>query len=173
MKKLQNNAPKSNIFIRIAAILLCLTLVSTYLSTRLFARYTSGTAHNDAARVAKFSIKGSGQLSQSIVAEVIPGKATTQNLIIENNSEVAVEYTVTVTNKTNNLPLTFSMKNIDNTLLNAATNDNTYTFTASQLPGNHIDKYNLSIEWPVDQNGIGYMGMVDYITVTVTAAQID
>ncbi len=165
--------PQKNIPMRIAAVLLCLALFSTYLVTGLFARYTTSAQGSDHARVAKFSIQGSGELLQSIEASLFPGESKAVTLVIENNSEVAVEYTVAVTNVTNNLPLSFRMVKEESSPILVA---NGTTFTAQQIPGDHIDKYTLYIDWEAenDENrDPDWMGKVDYITVTVTAAQID
>ncbi len=176
---------KRNIPIRVAAVLFCLTLLSTYLVTGLFARYTSSAEGGDHARVAKFSIQGKltqdgATFKQSIEAGLAPGDSNPATILIENNSEVAVEYTITVKNETNNLPLSFRMEKGSSSP--DVTRDGA-TFTAQQLPGDHTDKYTLYIEWPKPEGDgkeqenrekeLSRMGMVDHITVTVTAAQID
>ncbi len=170
-KYLRKNKIKMNIPIRIAALLLCLTLFSTYLVTGLFARYTTSAQGSDNARVAKFSIEGSGTLLQPIVADLIPGKTQSETLILENKSETAVEYTITVTNVYGNLPLEF-------TLTGGSANSTVHekgvsTITDQLLPGNHEDTYTLEINWPASTEDLDLIGMVDYVTVTVTAAQID
>lgn len=108
---------KMNIPVRAAAVLLCLTLASTYFVSGLFARYSTSDQSGGNARVARFSFNGGiGEniggkmiLSQLIEADLIPGGSEEVPLIIENNSEVAVEYTIDVTNETNNLPLQLSI----------------------------------------------------------------
>ncbi len=167
------NKTQMNIPIRVAAVLLCLTLFSTYLVSGLFARYATSTQGSDHARVARFSIQGSGELSQSIEASLCPGGSKTAALILENKSEVAVEYTITVTNVTNNLPLSFRMEKEGSS---PALETNGTTFTAQQIPGSHTDRYTLYIDWEVkteEDRDPAWMGKVDYIKVTVTAAQID
>lgn len=162
---------KMNILIRVAAVLLCLTLLSTCLVSGLFARYSISSQDSDSSRVAKFSIEGSGTLlEQTIEASLIPGEETFVTLQIDNNSEVAVEYTVVVTNKTTNLPLSFRMEK-EGDSPNVDTNGT--TFTAQRLPGGYTDKHKLHIKWEETENDPTLMGKVDYITVTVTAAQID
>lgn len=169
---------KVNIPLCAAAVLLCLTLVSAYSVTGLYARYTTSAQSSSQARVAKFSITGAGALSQPIEAKLVPGGSQTVELIIKNDSEVAVAYTVTVANKTKNLPLTFQLEagGASPTALETQANEDGVTFTAQQLPGSHIDKYQLTIQWPANGDedyDPARMGMVDYIAVTVTAAQID
>lgn len=169
-KYLRKSKASINIPIRVAAVLLCLTLFSTYLVSGLFARYATSAQSSDHARVAKFSITGSGSLSQPIAASLIPGETTAATLIIQNDSEVAVEYTVTITNVTNNLPLHFRLEKEG---ASPTVQTNGTALTDQQIPGSHTDKYTLFIDWDAADNDPAWMGMVDYITVTVTAAQID
>ncbi len=169
-----NSETKRNIPLRIAAVLLCLTLLSTYLVSGLLARYSASGESGDGARVAKFSIEGGELLdpSQSIAANLMPGEFDQATIQIQNNSEVAVKYTITVTNETKNLPLEFSMeKKAEPSAELSEQPDGTYT--AQQLPGGHTDEYTLSIRWNEANKDPALMGMVDHITVTVTAAQID
>lgn len=171
----QNRTPK-NIPIRVAAVLFCLTLLSVYLVTGLFARYSTTAQSSDQARVAAFSIQGGGALSKTIKAEVAPNGSGTVTLAIHNKSEVAVEYTIVVDNETNNLPLKFALTKTDatSTTPNPVANENSTTFTAQQIPGDHTDKYTLTINWPKETtDDLALMGMVDHVTVTVTATQID
>lgn len=167
-KSFHNSKPKGNLLVRIAAVLLCLTLFSTYLVAGLFARYTTSGESSDDARVAKFSITGEGELAKGITAEVAPGETKEVPLKIKNDSEVAVEYTVTVTSVTKNLPLSFRIGKTGTEPVNGT------SFTDQLLPGSDADNFSLYIDWNRnDDNPDQYMGMVDYITVTVTATQID
>lgn len=165
---------KMNIPIRVAAVLLCLTLVSTYFVSGMFARYATSGQSSGNARVAKFSIEGSGISSQYLDASLSPGTDKDVPLIIENNSEVAVEYTVVVTNVTNNLPLSFRMekKGASPTVRAGGTTSDSTTFTVLQSPDSH-GEYTLFINWQAQDGDIDRIGMVDYIKVTVTAVQTD
>ncbi len=171
-KDQQEYRTKRNIPIRVAALLFCLTLFSTYLVTGLFARYTTSVQSSDQARVAKFSIKGEGDLLRTIAAELAPGEDTNVKLIIRNDSEVAVEYKIEVTRETSNLPLSFRMVK-DGTSNSIEDVNGTITYTDQQVPGPHTDTYNLLIRWQKGANDLALMGMVDHITVKVTAVQID
>lgn len=161
-----------NLPIRVAAVLFCLTLLSTYLVTGLFARYAVTAQINEQARVAAFSITGGGALEQTkgITATVSPGEAEIVNLIIDNKSEVAVEYQVEVTHVTKNLPLSLEVKKDGASL---ATGKDKITFKDQQVPGTHKDNYELHIQWEAGSGDLALTGMVDYIAVTVTATQID
>ncbi len=170
-KDQQEYRAKRNIPIRVAAVLFCLTLFSTYLVTGLFARYTTSVQSSDQARVAKFSIKGEGDLSKTIAAELVPDEDTEVNLIIHNDSEVAVEYKIEVTSETSNLPLSFRMVK-EGTSDSIRDVNGTITHTDQQIPG-RAGTYILHIRWQKGTNDLALMGMVDHITVKVTAAQID
>lgn len=175
-KYFRKNKIKINIPIRVAAVLLCLTLVLTYLVSGLFARYVTSSESSSSARVAKFSIEGEGILSESIAVSLAPGGYEEKTFSIKNNSEVSVEYTVEVAKMTNNLPLELSMKKKDSSSTEEESNTK---FIVRQDPGSHTDEYTLHIEWPQaeDANGdvdnLARIGMVDHIVVTVTAVQID
>ncbi len=169
-KYLHKSKPKGNILNRVAAVLFCLTLFSTYLVAGLYARYTTSAQSDNNARVAKFSIVGEDALLQTIEADLIPGGSETAKLVIHNESEVAVEYTIAVTNETNNLPLSFRMEKKGSS---PAVATNGTTLTAQQLPGSHTDNYELRINWNEEKTDPAWMGKVDYITVAVTATQIN
>jgi len=169
-KYFHKNKTKMNIPVCAAAVLLCLALVTTYFVSGLFARYAASAQSSDNARVARFSIEGEGVFSQPIEASLIPGDSAEAELIIKNNSEVAVEYTVKVTNVTKNLPLQFSVER-SGTAPDVQGND--ITFTEEKFPGSHTDTYTLHINWLKSDGDIDRMGMVDYIDVTVIATQID
>lgn len=169
-KDLQKKQTKRNIPIRVATILLCLTVFSTYFVSGIYARYSTNGQNTLSARVAKFSVEGSGTLMQPIEVNVAPGEAEATTLNIYNNSEVAVEYTVTITNVTKNLPLHFRMEKAGGS---TDASEDGITLTGQQLAIGHTDQYTLYIEWKEEDNNPAQMGMVDYITVTITAVQID
>ncbi len=170
---------KGNIFMRIAAVLFCATLFSMYLVSGLYARYTTSTINNDSARVAEFNITQEGTFFEAFEANIIPGETQGADLTITNKSEVAMEYTLTVTNVTGNLePLKFTLYSVDGTItpVSSESHENGISkYGVTQIPGEHTDKYRLNIIWePSDkEKALESMGMVDYITVSVTATQVD
>lgn len=169
-----SNRLKLNIPICAAAVLFCLTLFSTYFVSGLYARYTSSKQSVNDARVAVFSVKGGGELTKPIAAKLVPGETSEHTLIITNNSEVAVDYTITVTKETNNLPLEFSVTK-EGVVPESWSKDN-MTLNEQQIPGSHDDKYILHIKWIANEDkdkDLALAGMVDHITVTVTATQAD
>lgn len=170
---------KGNILMYTAAVILCVTLLSMHLAGGLYARYTTGKGDSNSAKVAAFNIEQEGTIFETIEAGVTPGTTKSAELIITNNSEVAVEYTLTVTNVTGTLPLKFKLGPADGNQPSVAAEsyENGISIdSARQIPGNHTDKYTLDIVWEPDANeeaDLALIGMVDYITVSVTATQID
>jgi len=169
-KYLRKTTKKQNIPMHVAAVLLCLALFSAYIVSGVCASYATTGQAGGQARVAKFSVTGDGVLSQPIEAALYPGASQKASLNIYNNSEVSVEYTVTATNMTKNLPLCLS---ISKTGEAPVADGDSVTVSAAHLPGSYTDQYTLSIDWKADQTDPDWMGMVDYIMVTVTAVQID
>lgn len=170
----RSNRSKLNIPICVAAVMFCLTLFSTYFVSGLYARYTSSALNANEARVAIFSVKGGGELTKPIVADLVPGGVSEKNLIITNDSEVAVDCTIEVTNVNNNLPLEFCITEAEATPSDWKKNG--CTFDAQQLSASEEATYILHIKWvgqAEPQKDLDLMGQVDYITVTVTATQAD
>jgi len=171
---------KVNILMCTVAVLFCATLFSMHLVSGLYARYTTGTSGSDGARVAAFRITQEGTIFQTIEANVVPGTTQSAELTITNKSEIAMEYTLKVTNVTGNLtPLKFTLEPADENTSPITTEryENGISInSACQIPGEHTDKYILNIVWEPSANeedDLALSGMVDYITVSVTAAQID
>ncbi len=171
---------KMNILMCTVAVLLCATLFSMHLVGGLYAKYTASVSGSDGARVAAFNITQDGTIFRTVEADVRPGTKQAAELTIINKSEVAMEYTLTVTNVTGNLkPLKFTLTPADGDTAPITTekHENGISINgACQIPGNHTDKYNLNIVWEPSANeeeDLALIGMVDYITVSVTATQID
>ena len=96
----QKNNKKSSmgigcVLIRIAAVLFCLVVVSTYLMSGLFARYVAKGTGSDSARVAGFEVQLSGVMDgvEYKVSALAPG---TIAITLNNQSEVAVSYKIRV-----------------------------------------------------------------------------
>ena len=154
----KTNAPKRNVFLIAALILLCLTLVSMSLMSGMFARYTTKSASNDTGRIAKFRVTGNGFTDAvTFNVKMNPGDSQKKTLSVVNDSEVAVRYTVTVENATDNLPLQVTGTSLTGTL----------------APGAAPADVTFNLKWPADENDAAYSGMLDNIVVTVTAVQVD
>lgn len=104
---------KKNISLRIAAVLLCLTLISSYLSAGLFARYTVQGNGKDSARVAGFCPTAelvSGDQKIEYVSDKDEYELT-YTIKLTNPSEVAVKYDLVISfidQKLNGTTFTFS-----------------------------------------------------------------
>ena len=81
----------NTILMRVIAVLLMLVMLSTAAVTGRFARYISSATGSDSARVAKFSV--------DYTLTPVEGKTGEFTLQVTNKSEVAVEYSVSVTFK--------------------------------------------------------------------------
>ena len=155
---------KMNIPMCLAAILLCLTLFSFYLCGGLYARYTTSDSGEDAARVARFDVSEDGAyFSENLLIETVPGSVE-REIVVTNNSEVAVAYTVTIKNTTKNIPYSFSIDGSE-----PMPNECTVT---CYLKPNSTESISIVAEW-AEEGALKYMGMVDLITLTISAQQVD
>lgn len=82
---------------RIAFLLLCLVILSVYMMGGLLAKYTANGSGDDSARVAKFDVKVTGTAEDFIMVAANTVDAESYQIRVENDSEVAVRYTISVT----------------------------------------------------------------------------
>lgn len=92
MKKLNI---KTSFVLRIALLLFCVVLITSYMVSVLYARYTTKVSDSSLAGAAKFDIQVMGDADVS--ADVSQTIDDIYTVTISNNSEVAVEYTLSVT----------------------------------------------------------------------------
>lgn len=93
---------RANIPLLIAALLICGVLLSMYFTSGVLARYTAEGSGNDAARVAIFntSLERKAEESDAVLSYIYPvavnvsDEDNSYTLLVKNNSEVAVRYTV-------------------------------------------------------------------------------
>ncbi len=170
---------KSNILMWTVVVLLCATLFSMHLVGGLYARYATGMNGINNAKVAEFYIKQEGTIFQNVETEIVPGTTQSAELVITNKSEVTMEYTLTVKNVTGNLvPLKFRLSAADageSPVITESHADGISINSVCRIPGEYTDRYILNIAWePADsEKALECIGMVDYITVSVTATQAD
>lgn len=156
-----------NIVLRLAAVLLGLTLLSAWATGRMYARYSTTATFSDSARVAKFNISEDGTLTKEItIADMQPGQTENYQVTVTSDSEVAVYYTIAVENVYKNLPL-------QTTVLDE--NDNTLPDGRATIGVNDSTPktYTLQVSWPESETGAAYAGMVDVLAITLTAVQVD
>ena len=105
-----NNKYKINIPLLLAGILFCLTLISSSLTSNLIAKYSTTALGSDSARVAKFDVITTKDISQLDKIELVPGDSDssgTYKFTISNNSEVVVKNTIIVNNVPNQVTVTY------------------------------------------------------------------
>ena len=161
---MQQTEKNRSLVLRIAAVLLCLILISLWMLGDMYARYTTDKDGSDGARVAAFNITESGTAAQDIEADVNPGESLDYTVTVTNQSETAIHYEIAVENKYNNLPLVCTM-------LDAEGNEITQGDIAAGDAKAH--KYTLKITWPKDQNDASYAGKTDQLVVKLNAVQTD
>ena len=160
----RHNKTKLNIPMCAACVLFCMTLFSFHISGGLYARYISSGSGGDDARVAGFKITEScTSFSDNLLLETVPGTESREIQVI-NDSEVAVGYTVTIENKTKNIPFKFQINECEATL-------NKCSVTSYMQPDSET-VINISAIWE-QEGALDYVGMVDLITITVNAQQVD
>ncbi|MBQ8184799.1 MAG: hypothetical protein IJ036_03325 [Lachnospiraceae bacterium] len=160
----QNKTAHFNIPMCIACVLLCLTLLSIHMTSGLFARYTTSDSAMDSARVAAFHVTESRRsFSEELVLPLSPGTFETQ-ILVTNQSEVAIQYEIHVENVTRNVPLQFQI----------GTDSPSFTDSAAlySLAPDSQDTYTITIIWE-QENAWYYAGMVDLIEITLSAQQTD
>lgn len=173
--------------LRIAAVLLCLVLVSTYLLSGLYARYTTSATGTDEARVAVFGSSESVTLDSGggLLASMVPGNSATYKITVSNAqgdrvSEVAQSYNVEV-ETAGNLPLTFTLsENGKGTIAESSSASaafSIHSFAADDMrfaAGAPQSKtYWLTVTWPANKNDAKYANVPDFIQVNVNVSQID
>ena len=129
---------KKNRTLRVSALLLALTLITTCFVGGTFAKYTSSTTGNDTATVAKWSFKvnddefavdpaatltfdlfktilDTGSAAENDVKNgqlIAPGTPGSFDLVVKNESEVNAKFTVALEEaNNNNIPLQYSVDN--------------------------------------------------------------
>lgn len=160
---------RSNFIIRLAVLLLMLVLVTTSMVSGRYARYISSASGADQARVARFSVtENTGGLMERFVISM-PDSDPSRTIVVTNDSEVAVSYTISVVSKYQNLPLKFTIQNGETQV----SIDNE-PFVGEIAPGSQAT-YRLLIQWDseIAMDPAQYGGMVDELHITLTTTQID
>lgn len=135
-------------------VLFFLVILSSYMSSGFYAKYISSNSGSDSARVARFKIGENfdGIMSEMFSLELEPGSEF--EIIITNESEVAVSCKLTVNNVTDNLPI---FDKVD--IINIEPLDS--------------EEKKMVIKWDESHNSKDYAGKVDIINVSLVIEQID
>lgn len=171
----------------IAALLVCLVLVTTYLLSGAYSKFYSGASGGDSARVTRFSPKFTSEKVISVNHQT-PGyndkiPFTVQNTSDDNVSEVAMKYRIVV-KTTGNIPLKFTLLDNDENQLNldpwdcdGKSGEREYYYTNDTLVFGVGTKetahYKLKIEWPDDRKDARFSGMTDAVYLSAEFEQID
>ncbi|MBQ8496666.1 MAG: hypothetical protein IJ489_04325 [Clostridia bacterium] len=133
-------------------------------------RYTSDAAGTSTGQVAKFDVNYSIADSQGDTQEHItltdlyPGTKQKYQIIINNNSDVSIEYTLNL-ETLNALPLVFSLDGVNYTSSLSKTN--------TIALGSQAEILDLYIKWDANQNDIKFTEEIDLLIITLHYEQID
>lgn len=158
---------KANWAVRIAGILLCLTLTSSCLLSGLYARYSTQAVGSASARVAAFRVTTAFAEPQTVrvnLGRMTPGSSGSYTFSVTNDSEVKIQNIIKLT-ATNNLPLSFQL---DGEAVSSGS-----TVTTSALSYGQTAAYTLTVSWNEGEIDAKYANEVDALWVTVTSEQID
>ena len=190
-KHAKNGRPHYPVLVfRIAALLVCLTLITTYLLSGAYSKFYTSSSGGDSARVAHFS----PDFTTSTVITVenqLPGfpdipnhsyliDFSVQNYTGDKASEVAMKYKI-VLKTTGNIPLKFTLLNGEGNQLetwdcNGTSGECVYGYDPLRVFGvgtKETVQYKLKIEWPSDRNNAQFSGMTDAVYLSAEFEQID
>ena len=176
--------PKRNILMCLAAVLLCLTMLSLYLVSGLSAKYTAGEANSEGARAAAFVFDVNDITNHFIDVSTVnaPGKQADFWFSVTNRrgsvvSETAKQYQISAAIH-GSLPLTAAITDASNTeviTLDTSVSDlgtsNIMTFQAGQTA---THTYRLTVQWPEDEKDLQYANAgLEEIELSISAWQVD
>lgn len=169
MKENRNN---SNLAMRAAAVLFCLTMLSLWVLTGTYAKYITQASGSDSARTAAFDISDTNSLQQTFAVSLYPGKKENISINVTNKSEVAVRYIFTYETD-GNIPLTINMDAETGKTVPVKSADGSNTFSVDCVPakGEETDHYSAVLS--MSNDNYQYSGGVQWITLTLKAEQID
>ena len=162
-----------NIPMTMACVLFCLTLFTTHFTGGLYARYTATDTADDAARVAKFSVKHllkeNAEERTQLNVVMVPGQYK-YTVDVTNNSEVDVNCTITLENTTDNLPLQLKVykEGASDVEIDAAT----AVYSGNLDANSGTTTYVLCVTFP-QENANSYINMLDVVEFSVLTEQID
>ncbi|MCD8363982.1 MAG: hypothetical protein LUC98_13685 [Lachnospiraceae bacterium] len=158
-----------------SSVLLCMVLLTTWMTFGLFARYTSDGGSTSSATVAVMASNVTVTLDNILLYPGIDYGPIEVTLTNEEDSavcEVAQSYSFQVSQLTNDLPLTvtvYSDRNCTNNVADAR-QDVKGTFPAAEK---QTATYYIKVTWDETKNAKAYASEIDYLQLSVTATQID
>ena len=165
--------PRYNVSLVLAFITFILLVLSISLNSNIYAKYKSGDDSSDEARVAKFSIDSNldtSALNSSFMIKPTDG-AKNYTITIDNDSEVAVRYTLSIIS-TANYPLKYDLKvngvSIENNDMNYYGTTGVHTIGVDSS-----EEVTLTITWDTDKNDYHYSTEVELIEIDLIVDQAD
>lgn len=157
-----------SLMIRVALILLCLVMISIHLMSGMYARYTTNGTGSDDARVAKFDVDITGDPVDLVVSCTENPQTGTYKITVDNISEVAVRYTISVTTDIAAGSLYF-----DKSAVNAALDSNNGTLSVNDS-GTHTLTFTVDDWSAITASMDGESNEVSLkFTVTIDVVQVD
>ncbi len=141
-------------FLTIAKLILVFVIITIYPMSNIYARYISKDSLKQDATVAKFDVSESFVAEESFPVSIKPGEQVNREILINNNSDVAILLTISVENITNNLPLTFNGVN-------------------QEILPNTKKTVTVGVVWDGSNSSPEYAEKVDVIKLIIRAEQID
>ncbi len=100
-KHTKRNKPHFSVWImRIAATIGCLTIISAYLLSGVYAKFSTSASGSDSARVAKFDVQIENEPDNQVfnkLGTTADAEQYDYKFTVKNNSEVAINYSLKVT----------------------------------------------------------------------------
>lgn len=168
------------------AVLLSLTLLSTWLLSSMYARYTTQASGEDSARVAVFGENVSIVLNDNITETMVPGMNISYTLKVSNaqngkTSEVAQNYKIEVVTS-GNLPLKYTLTGTSGDEeeigeFTESSSEKTHAFIDNNMQfaagKSEEHQYTLNVVWPENANSASLAGIPDFIRVNINVEQTD
>ncbi len=171
-KHTKRNKPHFSVWImRIAATIGCLTIISAYLLSGVYAKFSTSASGSDSARVAKWDVQVTN-ISNSYNEEgAVPTVTYTFN--VENNSEVSANCSVKITfDKAPSSHITLKLQEQEIKCDGVSTE---YVFNGIAHNAGETKPYTLYVEIQYIDGGklIDFENMPTTANITVIAEQID
>lgn len=160
---------RTNWIMRIASALLCLTLLSVYLLSNMYAKYVSSDSGWDNARVARFYVSDNTNLNNTFVVEIDPHTPAMMEITVDSHSETALKYTFTFSEQ-GNIPLKIEKTNTTNSPTKVDNNDRIWEI---KRDSNFNQSETYTFKLSMSNDSYIYSGGVASVALAVNVQQID
>ncbi len=171
-KHTKRNKPHFDLWImRIAAVIGCLTIISAYLLSNVFAKFSTTANGSDSARVAKFVLNGEMSDKLSVPLSIKPGDTEKYSFTVTNTNgsstaEVSMKYSIDVSSY-DNLPLIMEIYDSNK---NKVADDAVFTMEAGKETTHN---YTLEVTWDENRKESNLVNEIDMVKIVVNAEQLD